>query len=87
MAGRLAASVCIVTLVLAAALLLEAPISWADIPEGAVEFQDGAGNPVASITSAQRAFFYVRDPGLVTVPGATATWTVPELSVSLRGLL
>ncbi len=75
MAGRLAASVCIVTLLLVAALLLNAPTSRADVPEGAVEFQDGSGNPVESITSAKRAVFYVRDPGLVTVPEATATWT------------
>ena len=75
MAGRLAASLLTVILLLSAAVLLEAPISWADVPQGAVEFQDGSGGPVESVTSARRAVFYVRDSGLATVHGATAAWS------------
>ena len=73
-------------ILLAALVLSVVQISEADaaVPEGAVEFQDGAGNAVDSVKPDQRLKIYVRDKSLNTLGTCTATWT--ELPATVRGM-
>ena len=68
---------------LAVLVLSVAQISDADaaVPEGTVEFQDGAGNAVDSVESDEGLKVYVRHDSLNTTDSCTATWT--ELSATV----
>ena len=69
---------------LAILILSVAQIPEADaaaVPEGAVEFQDGAGNAVDSVESDAGLKIYVRHESLNTLGSCTATWT--ELTVQI----
>lgn len=71
-------------ILLAILILSVAQIPEADaaaVPEGAVEFQDGAGNAVDSVESDEGLKVYVRHESLNTTDSCTATWT--ELSATV----
>ena len=74
---------------LAVLVLSVAQISDADaaVPEGAVEFQDGAGNAVDSVESDEGLKVYVRDDSLNTTDSCTATWTELSSAIPANQLL
>ena len=53
----------------------------AAVPEGTVEFQDGAGNAKLSYAPGEAASFYIRDSALAIVGTSTATWTNLSIDV------
>lgn len=61
--------------VVAAALVPGPESSSAALPEGTVEFQDGASSAKQSFTTGEVAVLYVRDASLAIVATSTATWT------------
>ena len=63
------------------ALILGPRLLAAAVPEGTVEFQDGAGNAKLSYAPGEAASFYIRDSALATVGTSTATWTNLSIDV------
>ena len=76
-------------ILLAVLILSVVQISEADaaVPEGAVEFQDGAGNAIDSVKSDARLSIYMRDKALNTLGTCTATWTELPVQVPANQLL
>ena len=82
-------SVPAVPIVFAVLMLSVAQISEADaaVPEGAVEFQDGAGNAVDSVKPDERLKIYVRHESLNTTESCTATWSELSSTIPANQLL
>lgn len=75
MPGRAVALVLAIATVFVAPHVLGVSPSSAAIPEGSVQFQDGAGNAKQSFTAGETAVFYIGDTDLSTMADSTATWT------------
>ena len=61
--------------------VVQIPEADAAVPEGAVEFQDGAGNAVDSVKPDEQLKIYVRHESLNSTDSCTVTWT--ELSATV----
>ena len=55
--------------------VVQASGARAAVPQGAVEFQDGSGNSIASVMPDQRVRIYVKDETLGSLDYCIATWT------------
>lgn len=76
--------------VLLAVLILsvvQIPEADAAVPEGAVEFQDGAGNALDSVKPDEQLKIYVRHESLNTLDSCTATWTQLSSTIPANQLL
>jgi hypothetical protein len=76
------ACVAIVSVLVVSILFQGSASISAAVPENSIEFQDGAGNVVQSVSAGDTAIVYIRDSDLATVGTCTGTWTAIDATVT-----